>query len=237
MIQILQDSFTDTNGVLAAAHVPDEVLLGSYSVDRAFSADPAPTSANLTIQSNRLQIAASGHLLFFDPGPGDGEFRFKWVIGAASGARLHIAVRRASFNEGHYWNLREPNGDINFYDVTGGAQTALYNSAFAWSLNTTYDIRVTYSGNQSSLYVDGALIQTVTMVSNLAATGIGLGTATIGTPAVFDDWVVEVTGAVTFPDDELELGETERPVAIAPGEATAAVTPPFFTVIDEVYLL
>lgn len=189
------DTFTDSNGVDIDAHTPDtDVEAGGWSHYKIVGAPTTETSATsdanaVEIQSNALEIDVSQHLSHIDVGQTDYVLEFDWVIGASSGHRLKIPIRWVDASNLYWWNLREPNDDIAFYQVVAGVQSTIGAAATAETFNTstTYRIKIVVSGTSTELFIDGVSKGSRTMTTHAGGTHIGLGSAGITQPIRFDN--------------------------------------------------
>lgn len=196
MTTLVQDTFTDTNGVDLTSHTPDVDSVGTGWA--YFTLVTAVGANEIEIQGNALQISTSNKGAVIDIGVTDYVMQFDWTLAATGDNRIWCPIRWQDEDNHLTLNAREPEGDIGIgIWQSGGFDGIVARESFTFTDGNTYTIRAEVSGNNFEIYVDDNLIVSGTSALFNAGTHVGLGTATRTANQVFDNFLVETLGSAT----------------------------------------
>lgn len=189
MTDYVVDAFTGTNGTAIPSHSPDtDVQGGGWALQPLRTSLAPATSGSVQIQSNEYQITTSFNGCVIDLGVADFVADVDWIIGGTSGQRCDIVGNWSTTGDHNRFNIREPNDDVQYYELVGDVQTQVGSTvATTFNTGTTYAMRVRFAGTKKTLFKDFAQLLQVTSTANSSGTKMGLFASSIGTNARFDN--------------------------------------------------
>lgn len=189
---IVADTFEGATGPVDG-RIPDVAPAGQvwrYRPTRTGGATPA---GGIVVRDGSLVVetSAPSTLAEITISRQDSDIRFTWNTGPVAGARLFVAVRRASSADFLWWNLRQNNADVIGYRVTADVQSTIAPSVpFAFALNRAYAVRIVTSGGTSTISIDGVTVSSMPVPANAAGVSVGLGAAGLLAPVRYDDVLI-----------------------------------------------
>lgn len=199
MATLLQDTFTDTNGVALASHNADVPVSHIWT----------DGSSAYSIQGNRAQsiTTAGAYIASADATVADYTIACD-VIPDESSANAILGIVFRYLDANNYWQavLYDDGGTQSFeiYERSGGTNTLRANIAFAFTVGNVYTISVTISGTS----ITAATVNGGNQPSQIPVTmGSGAGRTLCGIRSVenagagnrFDNFLVTGTAAAVTP--------------------------------------
>lgn len=190
MTVYLNDTFTDSNGVLLTNHTPE---VGGAWLNCNFLGSPI-TGTN-DIQSNRARVSYNSDWegVQQDLSISDNfEITANWYC--TTDARIGIVWR--SNGAGNYMKaqLRQNLSDVAIKRTTGYGENDPVSTSYTFTAGTIYTIRIVVEGENHSLYINDVLKISTTSSYYTTQTYFGIFTHA-GAEAYFDSILVESTGS------------------------------------------
>lgn len=219
------DTFTGANDTALNSHTPDADAVGDgWTIEADKPSNPAPTSGDVTIQSNRLSIVDNTVGGSIDLGVTDFDITWDYISGTSTSEEWTAYLRRVDGDNAVTVYVRRATNTVRVVSRVAGVGTALTNTLIAAvntpvtiANSTTYEFRAVLSGSDFSLYVDNVLTGTYTIPVAAAATATRFGLyssiATPSNPITFDN-VNAITGyaspsnTITLVSDDVAPGGT-----------------------------
>lgn len=144
---LLRDTFTDTNGVLIAAHTPE--LGGAWTL----------RNGGYNLQDNQLNVSSAGTgtagtLATQDAGTPNVDAYLDVIAGSGDYVQ-GIIGRYTDVNNLWLVGIYRAGSQIVIYEVNGGTTTLRQQAAKAFVAGNTYRLRARFSGSVITAWVDG----------------------------------------------------------------------------------
>jgi|GEM_PF-6731693 len=180
----LLDTFHDTNGTGLTSHLMD-VGPGGIANELGWAYfTTGGTTPTYQIQSNQCeQTGGSGTVgAVVDSQHSDGTISVSWYSTQTSPANflngIGAVFRWSDANNYLLADMGSTEG-LTLYKCSGGSFTSLGSYSFTPVINTTYTVKVVYSGTSITVYLNGTSVFSVTNSFNQTSTKCGIKSAVV----------------------------------------------------------
>lgn len=196
MAVLVQDTFTDSNGVSLFSHTPNvDTIGGGWTAYKVFTTAGTPAA---DIQSNKMRVTVAltgGVIQTNEP---DVDVTVDYTAGAA--ANRGQVVLRAS-TDGNCWivNLRETDSDVILVRVENNISTIVGTAAQTYTNGQTYNVRVFTNGATITVYINS--VQKITTSGgtfNQTATKHGLAMGLTDSSPHWDNLLVVQSNSIAI---------------------------------------
>ncbi|OUS75264.1 hypothetical protein B1748_17365 [Paenibacillus sp. MY03] len=167
----------------------DNSVSGQWKVVENTTSQPLNRSDEINMLAQELEVPGVKSILTTGSKALD-DFIMKADVvpgGNGNGSRQGIAVRY--IDDQNYYEIVFEDNAIHFYKNVGGVETLLWSNSYAFDVGVRYQLGVRARGNTFEVYVNGHK-QGSTIMENALKYGAN-GFVTLGTSALFDNYVVE----------------------------------------------
>lgn len=176
------DTFTDANGTLLSAHVPDvdEEGLGWSVLEN-----------NAVIMGDAVQLLGNDSAPpVIEAGVSDAVVTVDYI--PVAGSRDGLVFRYIDRDNFLELNARQPNGDLRLLRTSGGGLSTLASTQVTWTPGAIHQLKVVLSGTTVTGYVNGVEMLTANVTDHQDGTAYGLQRRNGQDATRFDNFRVEV---------------------------------------------
>lgn len=171
--QVIWDTFTDVNGTLMTAHMPDVDKEAVGWQNTGFCGLTAPNEVQ--IQNNKAVLTTVTGGAVIEAGNSDVEMQVLWTASnAGADNRMNFYFRYVDVDNILMLFFRPTTNEVMIRSLAPGCSvTVLSTAAFTTNPGQTYAIKIVAVGNQIDCWIDNVLIVSATTALYQSATKFG----------------------------------------------------------------